>query len=374
MVTSYSRHKGIDRIGPRWPVPVQLKADELFSTWLIRVAFAQGCEPLVLAAVLWPRWRVWTIDLDRNMTVDRLTALATMTGEGTDALEAATLRPIAMAVGARQDKLAVLPWVLAMGARNRRRCGGLQFCPICFQSDRWPYYRRHWRLAWHTACSLHGNCLLDHCGHCGATLEPYRLSLPQDMLSTCSSCGKDLRACSAMPAEANALAFQHRADDVVKYGRGNIHDILLPAADWFALCRYFLMLVRTATRCQSSKLADWLTALGIEVAAMRPAATGLAFELLPARERAVIISAVSRLLLTDPKRLLEVARSLSVAADALQQGRQDLPYPMCDVVASLPQHSRRSRAKASDRKNTPLSPKSVLRKWARLQRKMGRFL
>jgi hypothetical protein len=170
------------------------------------------------------------------------------------------------------------------------------------------------------------------------------------------------------------MAFQHSADDVIKCGYGKVHDTLLPAAEWFALSRYFLMLVRTATRFQSGKLAGWLTALGIDIAAMQPAATGLAFELLPPHERAVILPAVSKLLSTDPQRLLEVACALAVAAEALQQGHQDLPFPMCDVVASLPLHHRRRRAKTSSQNSMPLPPISVLRKWARLQRKMGRIL
>lgn len=374
MVTSHSRYTGTDWVTPSWPVPVRLEPDELFSTWLVRVAFAQGCEPLVLAGALWPTWRAWTIDLDRRITIDRLSVLAKRTGEEVVTLDAASLRPIAMAMGEGSDKAAILPWILALGSRNRRRCGGLQFCPICLQADRFPYYRRHWRLAWYTACSRHGIGLLDRCCHCGAILEPHRLSLSQAVLSTCASCGNDLRTCSAAPADPSLLAFQHSADDVIKYGYGKVHDTLLPAADWFALSRYFLMLVRTATRFQSGKLASWLTALGIEVATMQPAATGLAFELLPPRERAVILPAVSKLLSTDPQHLLEVACALAVAAEALQQGHHDLPFPMCNVVALLPLHHRRRRAKTSSQSSMPLPPLSVLRKWARLQRKMGRIL
>ncbi|MGK5069550.1 TniQ family protein [Janthinobacterium sp. RT4P48] len=374
MATSNTRHKGVGGLAARWPVPVRLEPDELFSTWLIRVSFAQGCDPLILAGQIWPKWRAWTIDLDRRIGIDQMAMLARMSGIEVAALEAATLRPIAKAIGTIPSEAAILPWVLALGSRNRRRCGGLQYCPMCFHADRLPYYRRHWRLAWHICCSKHGVLLLDRCHRCGAVPEPHRLLLPQSILSTCSSCGNDLRTSPAACASSTAIAFQQRADDVVKYGYGEFTNILLSAPDWFALSRYFLMLVRTATRYQSSKLANWLTKLGIEVANMQCAATGLGFELLPVNERALILSAVNRLLSTTPKRLLEVAEASGLAATTLRQGRRDLPISMCDVIDWLPQRKRSARAKANDSKNMPLSRASVMRKWARLQRKMGRMI
>lgn len=86
MVASHTWHPGTGRIESRWPVPVPLEADELLSTWLVRVALSQGCDPLVLTGELWPKWRVWTLDLDRGVATERLRILERMSGIDMSAL------------------------------------------------------------------------------------------------------------------------------------------------------------------------------------------------------------------------------------------------------------------------------------------------
>lgn len=375
MVTSHTWHQGTGRVESRLPVPVSLEADELFSTWLVRVAFAQGCDPLVLAALLWPKWRAWTIDLDRGLSIDRLRVLSSISGADVAVLEAASLKAIAMATGATlTSEVAILPWILALGSRNRRRSGGLQYCPICLAADRLPFFRLQWRLAWHTGCPRHGNALLDRCGHCGRPVEPHRLSLSQRILSICSSCGRDLRTCLPGQADGQAMTLQILADDVVKCCYGKYNYTALPSSEWFALSRYFLMLVRAAIRYQPSNLADFLTALGVEIKTIPPAATGLAFELLPVGERAMLLAAVSKLLSTDPRRLMEVACASAMSAATLRQGGQVLPTVMRDIADVLPQHSRLRKSTTKVRESSPISRLGVMRAWARLQRKLGRAL
>lgn len=371
MVASHTWHPGTGRIESRWPVPVPLEADELLSTWLVRVALSQGCDPLVLTGELWPKWRVWTLDLDRGVATERLRILERMSGIDMSALDAASLRTIAIALGtAVPGDVAVVPWILALGSRNRQRHGGLQYCPQCFGTDKSPFYRLQWRLAWHSCCRVHSAALLDRCCHCAAPIEPHRLSPPQGLLSICSSCGYDLRACHAMAVDAGPLAFQITANDVVRCGYGKYGEFTLATAEWFTLSRYFLMLVRAATRYQSSNLTDCLTMLDANIHAMRPSVTGLAFELLPVGERAVFLSGTSKLLAAGPKRLLEAAQASSLTSATLRQGLQALPAHIGDIIDALPQQSRSRKSNSKTAENVPLPRHAVTRIWARLQRKM----
>lgn len=219
-----------------WTIRVLLLPDELFSTWLVRAALAQGCDPMHLTSSLWPRWRAWTIDLDRGLKADRLAVLAARSGLEVSRLEAAMLHPVlaAIAPGIKPEQ-AKWPWLLSQGSRNRRRRGGLQFCPSCLAEDATPYFRRAWRLAWHVGCPRHGRLLADHCGRCLAPVEPHRVCAVDVTLCRCSTCGHDLRDTTTVEACADALAFQVAADQVLASGRGTWSASEVARVVWFEL-------------------------------------------------------------------------------------------------------------------------------------------
>lgn len=221
-----------------WAIRVPLLPGELFSTWLSRAALAQGCDPIVLTGNVWPRWRAWTRDLDRGLSAERLDTLASRSGLCRLQLEEATLRPIIQQIAPDAvERKDAWPWVMAQGSRNRRRFGGLQYCPQCLTEDGMPYFRRHWRLAWHTGCERHGCLLADHCGNCRAPVEPHRCRAMDGVQTRCPSCSIDLRATRTDSACHEALAFQQAADAVLVAGRGSWAGATLQPPAWFAAAR-----------------------------------------------------------------------------------------------------------------------------------------
>ena len=219
-----------------WAIHVAVLPDELLSTWLVRAALAQGCDPMHLTGWLWPRWRAWTVDRDRGLREDRLAILAARSGVDALRLEAATLRPLlkAVAPSVRADR-STWPWMLAQGSRNRRRSGGLQFCPPCLAEDATPYFRRAWRLVWHVGCARHRTLLADHCGRCQALVEPHRVRSSDLTLCRCPGCGHDLRRTTTAAVCAEALAFQVTADQVLADGRGTWSTAAVSREAWFEL-------------------------------------------------------------------------------------------------------------------------------------------
>lgn len=219
-----------------WAIHVPVLPDELFSTWLVRAALAQGCDPMHLTGALWPRWRAWTVDLDRGINEHRMAILAARSGVDALRLEAATLRPVlaAVAPGVKPEQ-ATWPWVLSQGSRNRRRHGGLQFCPSCLAEDTTPYFRRTWRLAWHVGCQRHCTLLTDHCGQCQALVEPHRVRFIDATICRCPSCGHDLRRTTTEQVCPQALAFQITADKVLAHGRGTWLAEEVSREAWFRL-------------------------------------------------------------------------------------------------------------------------------------------
>lgn len=369
MVTAHTWHPGTGRVVSRWPVPVALAPDELFSMWLVRVALAQGVDPLVLAGHLWPKWRVWTIDLDRGINDERMSTLARESGIDADKLRAASLLPIALVTGLeREAASAIWHWILALGSRNRKRRGGLQYCSLCLAEDVRPYFRLHWRLAWHTCCAVHKVSLRDRCCHCQFPIEPNRLTAA-DAMTSCSNCRGDIRHGPALPAANAALAFQECADRVALTGAGSYGIHQLQAKEWFRLARYFLMLLRCAARRQVSGLGKCLAGLDPGVSRLRPPVTGLGFEMLPTFERSRFLESVGTLIKAGPEKLRSAVVAESMKDTSLRQGWRSLPPHIDSLVRDLPQLVRSRKAKGNSA-TTPMSRQTILYKWARLQRKM----
>lgn len=354
----------------RWALPVPLLTDELLSSWLARAALAQGCDPLVLTGNLWPGWRIWTTDPDRGIGTDRLELLARVSGNAAATFERATLRAIASApADGLPEGRAVWPWILALGSRNRKRRGGLQYCASCLAEDRRPYYRLGWRLAWHTACPRHGQVLRDSCPRCGGPVEPHRLSAQDGHLAACARCKGDVRNAHKVNAPADALAFLAAADEAVRRGKGAYGPVRLRCAEWFSLARYFVGLLRMAVMGKSDILTEMFHAFDVDAAILDAPATGLVLELLPTRERAVLLGAAWKVLEAGPDEFRRAARDAGASAQTLCEPRRKLPQCLENALSDLPDRSSRKRRPRAAT-GRPRSRRSVARMWARMRRAM----
>jgi len=367
---TYSWHPGTGRVTSTWAVPAPLLPDELFSSWLVRAALAQGCDPLVLTGELWPKWRVWTRDPDRGLRQDRLWRLARESGIEVSAFEAAKVRFITSAVTQKPlDNLATWPWVLALGSRNRKRHGGLQYCPKCLQEDHKPYFRMQWRLAWHTCCRFHRVNLLDRCPDCKATIEPHRLSAMEGSMTICATCMRDLRDAVTSQIEMDALTFQQAADQVVKQRQGQYGIDTITSYQWFELSRYFVRLLRKAALGKSSGLIALIKSLGVDTEALSSPATGLALELLPVQERSMLLVGAWRMLNVGPETLFDAVKAASLTASSLRDLRQPTPLCLKHIIQALPGKSVARSRQVKNNIPAPRSRKAVKRAWVRLQRK-----
>lgn len=348
-----------------WAVPVPLFPNELFSSWLTRAALIQGCDPLELTRQAWPRWRVWAIDVDRGVGSDRLRPLSQMSGIPADAFEDAMLWPTAQLVGGPSiANRAVWPWMLTLGTRNRRRRGGLQYCPACLGNA--PFYLREWRFAWHVACRQHGCNLLDRCQHCDAPLEPHRLVAGDDHAAKCATCKADLRTMSVCSGDAGAMTLQTLADEVLSKGQATYGADSLNTTDWFALVRWFVAIVRSIGNHRSARLDKLAQALAIDADNVETS-TGLAFEFLPIQERVALLSAAGKLLSIGPEAFVQSARDATLTVNSLPKPNVGRPPCVQQIMHMLPQSPVvRRRHNPTSR---PRSRRSVLRMWARLQRR-----
>jgi TniQ protein len=208
-----------------WPMP-----DELLSSWLNRVAVANGMAPrpfyLSLArAVGWKSVIVRSYTLATDLKIEsketswvdlrcanRLADyLAQRTGMPRRLIQGLALErprdvPEDVMVGAgtlQWDLIEAVPDILAS---DNEDSAYMRFCPYCLMEWDDSWYRKLWRTSLATVCIRHASRLLFKCA-CGRNVRPH-LSKAVRSQVFCYSCGHDLRTLDAKPASPNEMKHQ----------------------------------------------------------------------------------------------------------------------------------------------------------------------
>lgn len=187
--------------GRHWPVHPRPLPDELLTSWLVRLAHANGLKVQTFCQHEFGlNHQVWNRDVDRLAPDWLVRRLAEGSGLSLGTVLATSLQPYREVLFQHFPLSGQLRWILPLQLYHRKRQGyGLQYCPRCLADDTEPYFRRAWRVALYTFCPTHGVLLQDRCPSCGSGVAFHRLELghPQqtqiDSLSLCSVCGFDCR-------------------------------------------------------------------------------------------------------------------------------------------------------------------------------------
>ncbi|HBN8627042.1 TPA: TniQ family protein, partial [Pseudomonas aeruginosa] len=177
-------HQGGKPVEGLWPLTPELLCDEILSSWLVRTALAHCCAPIALTDSVWPSKRFWTRDPDASQSAEDLGVLALHSGISQSALASSSLARAHRLINGEMKRCDGQLWVLGLGQRNRRRAGGLQYCPKCFAEGAC-FYRIQDRLAWHTCCPKHQCLLADRCPRCRSAVCPQLLVPPACDLDRC---------------------------------------------------------------------------------------------------------------------------------------------------------------------------------------------
>ena len=299
----------------QWLFHLPLLKDELLSSWLVRVAFAHGCDPLTLTGCLWPEERVWTTDIDRSLSLSHLAHLSSIAHIPLDILTNATLKPLIQQISGTEDTIHnTAAWILSLGSRNRKHKGGLQICPLCLEEAESAYYQRSWRKAWYIYCPNHHCMLVDRCPACHSAIQPHRLNIPDCHLTACALCGFDL---SAIKPDFNvkkiAINFQNNAESFIAQGHAELNQAAIPLSQWFSLASHYIHLIRHAYRSDDKPINHFLSELGINTESVRYPENGLAFELCRTEERVNLLNDVSQLLDHSPNKIIGIADKYNIS-------------------------------------------------------------
>lgn len=170
--------------------------DELLTSWMVRLAFANGFAlHTFYSNLLGYTAPIWNRDSDRHPPSALLCCLATATGRPVEELRSLTLGCYEGFIFEHFAVSGDVPFLLPTGLYHRiRRRAGIQFCPSCLKLDPAPYYRRHWRLAISTVCTAHDCFLEQTCPSCGSPVVFHQHGIGRSKLiagsalSICSKC------------------------------------------------------------------------------------------------------------------------------------------------------------------------------------------
>ncbi len=220
--------------GKLWPAHPHPYHDELLSSWLVRIAHANGVKVQTFCTHEFRGDKeVWNRDVDRLAPAWLVEAMALKTGTALHRAWDTTLLGYEGKLYDRYHSASQLRWILPLQLYHRKRRGyGIQYCPSCLAETCEPYYRRSWRVALFAFCPRHDVLLLDRCPNCGAGIAFHRLELGKPnivdtvSLQCCWACGFDLtlaQAITLMPCDDQLYSTWREVLDLIE-NVGNFSD------------------------------------------------------------------------------------------------------------------------------------------------------
>lgn len=181
--------------GKLWPAHPHPYLGECLSSWIVRTAHHNGLKVQTFSDIVFGKQhQIWNRDIDRLAPNWLLNAMSNHTGASLHIATKTTLMVYLHRLYANIKPSGVLRWVLPLVIHHRKRKAfGMQYCPLCLQEDKKPYFRIFWRLALYTFCPKHHVLLRDRCA-CGANVIFHRVELGKphifdaDRLDKCWRC------------------------------------------------------------------------------------------------------------------------------------------------------------------------------------------
>ncbi|WP_417447811.1 TniQ family protein [Idiomarina abyssalis] len=239
----------------RWPRFPRPREDELFSSWLARLAIANGAKASLIATqtdlALGSNY-LRSIDYIANESL--LDCIAHRVGLSSAALWKTTLSDYLVHLSVIDTKRNQNLLLLGLIGFKKERFF-LQYCPLCLRDS--PHFRRLWRISSIVTCPVHGVVLHDRCSSCGAPINVFGNDekdkrLPyQGEICICWNCGFDLKESPAVETSENMVKFSARIADATESGH-----LLLSSSEWCYLGAFLLgirQLTHALLKAQSTR-------------------------------------------------------------------------------------------------------------------------
>ena len=226
--------------------------DEVFSSWITRVALANGLRPPALLLAL-GTGQVLQGDPDQSLPDPALRRLAIQLGQPEERVLQTSLRPLITPVAGGPPLVSPRAFLVFQGRGNGGpRARGHPVCLACLAET--GQLKRRWRLITTVVCPVHGVPLTDRCPGCGHPVNPLRAQMARATRRklpsakaphVCLRCLRIMRPAAAPAREVceAALAVQGWTERALQGRAVELQDIHLPAIDYIGLLTVLTALV-----------------------------------------------------------------------------------------------------------------------------------
>jgi transposase-like protein len=213
----------------KFPIRFKPEPDEVFSSWLSRLAISHGLNGNTLASLLWSDKRLGDkgIDADRQSDKRIFETLAIKTGIDEETIGSTSMISFSGYLVEKIPDLGPVSWIMPWQVTSTLKRYSMQFCPDCLREDKSPYFRKQWRLSFVTTCIKHKVYIRDSCPHCLEPIIYYRAGskLPDNQvlpLYVCKNCKLDLRKGRSIDGKKrpndSEIIFQQNLEDALRKG------------------------------------------------------------------------------------------------------------------------------------------------------------
>jgi hypothetical protein len=307
---------------------------------MVRLAFSNDFKlHTFYSGLLGYKGPIWNRDIDRHPSEDLLLSLHRHTGQPIPRLQQLALNSYSGILFDALPAFGNAKWILPVGIFHReRRRAGMQFCPLCLQSDAVPFYRKQWRLGLYVLCVVHQCVIEQNCASCGKPIAYHRhgvgrqKAILEQALLFCAHCGFDLRLTGPAYFHSPDEKLHRRLISIISASEEDIWDCggLTPPFS-IPFFRGVHTLLGMLMGRHAKRIVPYLSASsGIHI---RPFERRHAeFELLSASDRLGLVLMVAWMLVDWPGRFIEACRRGRLTRSRVSDDVELLPYWLASVV------------------------------------------
>lgn len=226
-----------------WPIHPQPLPDELFLSWIMRAARANGQKLFTLCDITSKGTQILNRDIDRSISKNTLKAFAEKLNTPYEQAYNTTLSSYEGLLCEKFNSKGVCKHILCAGIYHRTRTlYAQQFCPECL-AEPIPYYRKFWRLIYATVCPHHNVRLYDRCPNCSQPIMFFRNELKEKNMpnigsfTLCHECEFDLSTAKRIQAKKTVINETKKYIQVLEDGYTSI-----PSHSWIYSFQFFEVL------------------------------------------------------------------------------------------------------------------------------------
>ena len=320
-----------------FPAFFRPKEDELFSSWIVRLAHAHYLKAHTFVNIYFPDYQFWNRDIDRNASPELIKKVAKKANCTFEKINNSTLKHYEFQLTFTNNPKRGSKWMLPLGIYHRTwKRNGIAYCPSCLKNDGDnPYYRKKWRLAFSVVCDKCKISLHNKCPKCSNPITFFRAELGRkniisNSLNRCSHCNYSLSNSQRKKISPALLEMQSELYRIMDEGWNK--DVFYPFS-YFEVLHSIIKILCGNNKVDRAIRKKLFMILNIRNEKFAGGYKNR-FETLSIKKRTKILQAATWLLNEWPFRFVDFFKNMQIYSSTFSKDYPDLPFWFWELVYS----------------------------------------